>query len=137
MALGNIPAAFRSKIVTADCELVAGGGLGDPPADILESEELYGYDVGGGTRHWLARIQAETQPVLLLVLLSPGSMATIGYEALEAFAARYPRQPIYVASILDHKTLVRDRFPQIRRLYMGSGLVRGMILTDNRRSSER
>lgn len=42
-----------------------------------------------------------------------------------------------MVSILDQKTPVRWRFPEIRELYSLDDLTRGFIITDNRRSSRR
>jgi hypothetical protein len=99
--------------------------------------ELWQRSVMDQAREWLNRMQHETKPVLLLTLLSSGAMAPMGQPVVEAFHERYPVLPIYLTTILDHKTVVRQRFPDIRRLYHQNGLVRGTIVTDNRRFSER
>lgn len=137
MCFANLPPSFRPRVVLPSCPLASGGMLGDRVEDAEEGRELWEHDVMEGAQRWMSRLQAETRPVLLLCLLSPGGMAAVGQPVLEAFHQRYPRLPVYVTTILDHKTVVRQRFPEIRQLYCQDGLVRGNILMDNRRSSQR
>jgi hypothetical protein len=64
-------------------------------------------------------------------------MASLGRPVLDRFHERYPRMPIYMISILDQKTVVRQRFPAIRTYYAQGDLIRGTILMDNLRDSMR
>lgn len=131
VCLDNMPKTFLKKVVSVDCPLFTGGMLGDRIEDAQAAEPLWGPDVKEGARVWLSRLQGESRPVLLLVLLSPGGMAALADAVVEAFHSRYEDKPIYVATILDHKSVVRKRFPQIRKLYTKDDRVRGFILTDN------
>ena len=114
-----------------------GGRLGDPPSDAEADQEQWAPDVNARAREWIARIQRETNPVVLIVLVSPGGMAPIGRPVLDLFHEHYPRIPIYAVTILDHKSVVRRRWPQLRVIYNHDQLIRGTILMDNRRFSER
>lgn len=135
-ALASIPKGFRARIVEGRCPLIPGGGVGDPIPDVLARDHLWRQDVMEGGREWLRRIQTETEPVLLLTLLSSGGMAAMGQPVQQAFHQRYPELPIYVTTLLDQKTIVRKRFPAVRQLYAAESAVRGTILTDNRRYSK-
>lgn len=137
MCLHSIPAQFRLRVVEATCPNFPGGMLAAPVEAVLAQQELWRPDVMDKAQAWLARIQRESAPVFLLVLLSPGGMAALGRPVVEAFRWRYPDKPVYVVSILDDKTAVRQRFPDVRRLYSQDSLVRGYILTDNRRFKRR
>ncbi|GEM_PF-3687607 len=135
-ALAGIPQNFRSRIVEGRCPLIPGGGVGDPIPDVLARDHLWRHDVMEGGREWLRRIQAETEPVLLLTLLSSGGMAAMGQPVQQAFHQRYPELPIYVTTLLDQKTIVRKRFPAVRQLYTADSAVRGTVLMDDRRYSK-
>lgn len=137
MCLNSLPTGLRSRVIEALCPNVPGGMLGEPVERVLADQALWGPDVRAHAQEWLGRIQRESDPVFLLVLLSPGGMAALGLPVAEAYHERYPQKPIYVISILDDKTVVRQRFPEVRRLYSRNGLVRGYILMDNRRFKRR
>ena len=136
ICLDNIPPIFRDRVVDVSTH-ERGGRLGAPPSDAEADQEQWAPDVNDRAREWIARIQRETNPVVLLVLVSPGGMAALGRPPLDLFHERYPRIPIYAVTILDHKTVVRQRFPQIRVIYNQDQLICGTIVLDNRRFSQR
>jgi hypothetical protein len=78
-------------------------------------------------------MQHSYQPAVLLAFISSGGMAGLLYPALEQYKERYVQSPIYCTTILDHKEVVRQRFPAVRQLYCTDGLCRGIIITDNTR----
>ncbi|HEX8597034.1 MAG TPA: hypothetical protein VF952_00775 [Chloroflexia bacterium] len=137
MCVRAIPEPFLDRVIECGCALLPGGINGEPIERALQSQPLWGSNVAAATAHWLSQLQRESKPGLLLTFLSPGGMAATGLPVLQAFNKRYPRNPIYAVTILDHKQVVRQRFPTFRRYYTQSGLIRGMIVLDNRRQSER
>ena len=133
--LDSIPVEFRDRVVTVDCPLMSGGGVGDPIDVVTSRSHLWKKDLEDAVRRWLARIEHETRPVLLLALLSTGGMVAMGYPPLIEFHKRYRDLPIFLITMLDQKQVVRERFPATRQLFMSNGLIRGTFLTDNTRHS--
>lgn len=131
MALAEIPAVFQDRLVFAHCPYFSVGMSGDRIDEVWGYRELWRSSVEESVKTWLHRVQRETEPGLLFTLLSPGGSAALARPAIEAFHERYPLLPVYAATILDDKTVVRERFPQMRQFY--GELVRGWIISDNRR----
>ncbi len=136
ICLRQMPEEFRDRVVTIGSVHHPGGYLGDPPELVWADRDRWWIDVEAGAKRWLARIQAETDPVSLPGLISPGGSAVLAQPVLELLHQRYPDLPVYLTSVLDHKTVVRRRFPQIRQLYGLNGYVRGTVLGDNRRDHQ-
>src|SRR5262249_24861560 len=115
--LASIPLRFRSRIVTPTCPNYSVGMSGDSPNTVLADSRFWEYDVMQSAEIWLAGVEARSEPGLLVVLVSRGVSAALGWPPAKAWKARYPRKPVYCVSILDAKTPVRERFPEIRALY--------------------
>jgi len=137
MCINSLPPAFRSKVVVVHCPTYSVGMSGDSTKDVLAAEEYWRQDVLAGAQRWLARVQAESEPGLLLAIVSPGGSAAIGYAPARAYRERFPRNPIYEATLLDGKSPIRRRFSELRQLYSLDNLTRGFLLFDNRRFSRR
>jgi hypothetical protein len=135
--LQAIPSIFRSRVIEIDSSLLPAGMLGDTIADALRARPLWENELAGAARAWFSHIDREARPAMLLALLSPGGHAALGLPVLHSFARRFPRVPIYTTTILDGKRVVRQRFPEVRAYLSRAGLIRGTILLDNSRASER
>lgn len=132
----SLPAQFRPKIVYLDCPAFTIGTSAAPPHLARENRELWEQHVVDASDIWLERVARYDHPGALIVLLSSGGMTTLVRPALNCFHRRHPQVPIYVVAILDQKTELRGRFPEIRKLYSTDGLIRGWIVLDNRRDSD-
>lgn len=131
MALAEIPDVFHDRVIFTHCPHFSVGLSGDRIDEVWGYREKWRTSVEEHTKTWLHRMQRETEPGLLFTLLSPGGSAALARPPIEAFRQRYPDYPVYAATILDDKSVVRERFPQMRQFY--GGLVRGWIISDNRR----
>src|SRR5947209_5946588 len=139
MCLTDMAPEIARRTVVGRCPHFSGGLAGGSIDEVEAAHELWLPDVADGTKRWLTRLQHDqtNDPAVLLVLLSPGGHAALLLPAMLAFRERYPHVPIFVVTVLDHKTPVRVRLPEIHAYYNRDGLVRGFIETDNRRSYKR
>jgi hypothetical protein len=133
IALEGIPAEFASRVVVVQCPLLSVGLNGCTMQEALGMKHLWWHDVDQGIDRWLSEMQNELLPAVLLSFFSSAGTAALLYPALKKYRARYPHSPIYANTILDHKTVVRQRFPTVRELYGNDDLVRGTIIADNTR----
>jgi hypothetical protein len=133
IALESIPAEFASRVVVVQCPLLSVGLNGCTVQEALGMKHLWWHDVDQGVDQWLGLMQREFQPAVLLSFFSSAGTAALLYPALKKYRARYPHAPVYSTTILDHKTVVRQRFPTVRELYGHDDLVRGTIIADNTR----
>lgn len=131
----DVPTIFRDRLIFAECPLFSVGMSGDTIEQVWQNRELWMTWIRQAVDTWMNRMQRETQPGLLWTILSPGGSAALARPALQAFAERYPHLSIYGTTIVDDKTVVRERFPQMRDFY--EDLVRGWIINDNRRHVQR
>jgi len=135
--LRTIPAEFADRIIVAKCPNLPVGLHGCSVEEALALRHLWGHDVQRATEQWLSVMQRNYLPALCLAFPSSAGHAGLLYPALTAYKERYPQSPIYSTTILDSKTVVRQRFPSVRKLYYQNGLVRGTIITDNIRDHKR
>lgn len=133
MCMGMLPETFRDRVVQGETAHFPVGFSNASVERVYEHDELWRKDVEDRADQWLRRMQAATTPGLLLAVVSPGGMAGLGRPALDAFKQRYPHLPVYLITMLDNRQQVRNRFPTMRQLYLTPDLVRGAIVTDNRR----
>ncbi len=139
MCLADMAPEVRKNLVLGTCPHFPGGLAGGSIAEVEAAYELWLPDVLDATKRWLGQMQREqaNDPAVLLVVLSPGGHTALLRPAMEAFRERYPHVPIYVVTVIDQKSPVRHRIPELHEYYNRDGLVRGFIETDNRRDYKR
>jgi hypothetical protein len=137
LCLRSIPQEFLDRIIVVDCPNKSTGGDGDTLEAGMATEYLWRHDIEQGAMRWLNLCQHDFKPSLLLAFPSTAGSAPFLAPVLQAYRTRFPHHRIYQTMLLDHKTVVRRRFPAIRHYYCGNGLVRGTFLLDNPRHAQR
>jgi hypothetical protein len=135
--LEAIPPVFHPRITIATCENLWSGVNGGTVHKARSLKPLWWHDVRDGTAAWLSHMQHDTKPVMLQSIVSAAGMAALAEPVIQQFHARYPHLPLYQTTVLDHKTVVRHRYPDVRAVFSQHNLERGHVVIDNLRAFRR
>lgn len=137
MCLEDMPPIFRDRVIQVRAPMLPGGLGGETIEEVQLQEKFWLPDVRRGAQAWLEAIDqlravTDVNPMLNLSIMSPGGHAALGYPVTKEYHKHFPAVPVYASTILDHKTIVRSKYPDLRALYNPERLIRGYITCDNR-----
>jgi hypothetical protein len=133
--LRDIPDAFRDRVTQVVCNNLPGGLHGATVEEAEQMRDMCYHDVLIATEKWLRYLDSHTTHELLIVRASPGGHMALLPTIIATYRTRYRHKPIYLMTILDHKDVVRERFPAMRALFAQQ--VNGTIVLDNLHDHQR